>query len=399
MDVKHSSKYEYLRKWDLSNENVSTAYEENGKLVKKTEMKSDRLELSNQFIPKIQINKSVQTEKKSENEEIKDAIDGIWGDLKVKIIKDLLEHLMGKKIKLLDYNENSISDKKQNGDNDESQENITNNSQDNAADQKQVTVTDQTENPKPTENVSEKLKNIEMARSSSNQGLFRTNNKLQGWGIDYYYKETNYHKEGFEFYAAGNITNDNGQEIAFNTSLQMSREKYEEIQLSLKAGDALIDPLIIDYSAKGVSLSDFKFEFDLNSDGKTELIQAPKAGTGFLAYDKNGNGIIDDGSELFGPSSGNGFSELSDLDEDKNGWIDENDSVFSKLKIWEKTVEGNDVISSLLNKDVGAIYTGRAATVFNLQNQDEISGVIKETGIFLKESGGTGFVQEVDFVV
>ncbi len=39
---------------------------------------------------------------------------------------------------------------------------------------------------------------------------------------------------------------------------------------------------------------------------------------------------INDGSELFGTSSGDGFKDLATYDEDENGWIDENDSIFSK---------------------------------------------------------------------
>jgi hypothetical protein len=48
---------------------------------------------------------------------------------------------------------------------------------------------------------------------------------------------------------------------------------------------------------------------------------------------------------------------------------------------------------------VGAIYTGRVATGFDLINTDSVNAVVKETGIFLKENGGSGFIQEVDIVV
>ncbi|NLE01741.1 MAG: hypothetical protein GX640_17895, partial [Fibrobacter sp.] len=223
--------------------------------------------------------------------------------------------------------------------------------------------------------------------------------QLKGWGIQYDYTETHYKKEGFQFNASGIITTDKGQQIQFNTTLEMSRESYERINISLKAGDALIDPLVINFSGTGAAFSGIKFDFDLNADGKTEKISALAPGSAFLAYDRNGNGIIDDGSELFGPSSGNGFSELADLDEDKNGWIDENDSAFSKLKLWEKNSDGSDTLSSLLERNVGALYTGRIDTVYNLNGKDSVAGVIKETGLWLKESGGTGFMQEVDIVV
>ena len=179
--------------------------------------------------------------------------------------------------------------------------------------------------------------------------------RLEGWGVDYYYKETRYQKEGFQFLASGKITNDKGQQISFNTSLLMSREKYEELTVSIKEGDALIDPLVINFNGTGASFGDAKFEFDLDADGKTEMIYAPSVGTAFLAYDKNGNGVIDDGSELFGPSTGNGFQNwLLWMKITMDGLM--RTIRFSKLRLWEKTADGNDRVSSLLDRGVGAIY-------------------------------------------
>lgn len=56
-------------------------------------------------------------------------------------------------------------------------------------------------------------------------------------------------------------------------------------------------------------------------------------GSGFLALDRNQNGVVDDGSELFGTQSGDGFAHLALYDQDSNGWIDANDPVFDKLRI------------------------------------------------------------------
>jgi len=61
----------------------------------------------------------------------------------------------------------------------------------------------------------------------------------------------------------------------------------------------------------------------------------------WIALDRNGNGIIDDGSELFGDhteqppgDSPNGFSALAVFDDDHNGAIDQNDSVWTRLRLW-----------------------------------------------------------------
>lgn len=76
--------------------------------------------------------------------------------------------------------------------------------------------------------------------------------------------------------------------------------------------------------------------FDLDCDGKEEEISSLGKGSGFLALDKNGDGIINDGTELFGTKSGDGFADLAEYDEDGNGWIDEDDGIFSQLRIWTK---------------------------------------------------------------
>jgi hypothetical protein len=222
----------------------------------------------------------------------------------------------------------------------------------------------------------------------------------EGWGIDYQYRETHYTKEGVSFTAAGSVTTADGRAINFKAALEMSRESYEEMNISLKAGDALKDPLVIDLDGKGAGFSSVKFAFDIDADGKEDLLYTPQAGTAFLAYDKNGNGIIDNGTELFGPESGNGFSELALLDEDNNGWIDEGDSAFNRLSVWEKAGDGTDYITPLLERGIGALYTGSAKTEFLINTAaNELAGVLKESGVYLRENGGTGVIQEVDVVV
>lgn len=84
--------------------------------------------------------------------------------------------------------------------------------------------------------------------------------------------------------------------------------------------------------------------FDLNGDGAPEQVAWTTAGTsvGFLAMDRNGNGRIDNGRELFGAStplaSGvlalNGFEALQEFDADHNRLLDVNDPSFSQLVLW-----------------------------------------------------------------
>ena len=104
---------------------------------------------------------------------------------------------------------------------------------------------------------------------------------------------------------------------------------------------------------------------------------------------------------MFGTKSGNGFKDLAEYDSDHNGWIDENDEIFDDLRVWTKGPNGEDRLVSLLESDVGAIYLGYTDTEFTLNNfeSNEVNGMVRSTGVFLKESGGVGTVQHVDLAL
>lgn len=117
-----------------------------------------------------------------------------------------------------------------------------------------------------------------------------------------------------------------------------------------------------------------------------------------MALDANGNGVIDDGNELFGTRSGNGFADLAAYDGDGNGWIDENDDVYSKLRVWVKDADGGDRLLDLKEANVGAIYLGSADTEFSLKDAatNETNAVLRRTGVYLKETGEAGTLSHVD---
>jgi hypothetical protein len=223
--------------------------------------------------------------------------------------------------------------------------------------------------------------------------------KKYGWSLEYDALTERSEYEKMEFSAKGVVKTADGKEISIDVSLLMEREMYEKETFSLRMGDP-IDPLIVNFDGNAAELTDTKFEFDLDADGTKDLISFASEGSGFLSLDKNSDGIINNGEELFGPKTGNGFEELSKYDEDGNGWIDENDTVFDELKLWTKTSDGSDVLFSLRNKDIGAIYLGNVDSEFSIKKSiDDTLGVVKNTGIFLKEHGGAGTVQHVDLYV
>ena len=224
--------------------------------------------------------------------------------------------------------------------------------------------------------------------------------------LNYVGETTSIEQEDTSFSTVGTVRTKDGREIRFNVNVNMSRrcEEYYREELNV-AQFALCDPLVINLDTDATELSDQTFYFDLDADGKEEEISMLK-GSGYLALDKNGDGIINDGSELFGTQNGDGFADLAQYDEDGNGWIDENDSIWSKLKIWCKDENGNDVLYKLSDKGVGAICLQNVSTDFTLQGnrnaqdgtekENATNGVIRKTGIFLYENGNVGTVQHVD---
>lgn len=207
-------------------------------------------------------------------------------------------------------------------------------------------------------------------------------------------------QENTVFSTTGVAKTADGREISFNLDLEMSRSFVGSIQSESLEKLIMTDPLVINLDDSPAGLSDQKFYFDLDSDGKKEKISSLRQGSAFLAYDKNGDGTINDGSELFGTKSGDGFADLAAYDQDGNGWIDEGDDIYSKLSLWTKDENGNDRLMSLKDADVGAIYLGSASTNFHLNDAaNNTNGMIRQTGVFLRESGGVGTVQHVDLAV
>ena len=208
-------------------------------------------------------------------------------------------------------------------------------------------------------------------------------------------------QEVTEFSTVGKVCTADGRELDFGVSIEMSRSFVQETECYTEQNYTVMDPLVLNLDTNIARVKDMKFYFDLDADGTEEEISELGAGSGYLALDKNEDGTINDGSELFGTKSGDGFADLAAYDGDGNGWIDEADDVFSKLKIWTKDENGENLLLNLKEADVGAIYLGNAATQFSLNNAEtnETNAMIRKTGVFLKESGAVGTVQHVDLVL
>jgi hypothetical protein len=221
-----------------------------------------------------------------------------------------------------------------------------------------------------------------------------------GWGLVYEYSEYHHESEQTSFSATGVVKTEDGREIAFSAELNMSRSFTSRTQLNIQAGDALKDPLVVNFNGAAAELTQQAFSFDIDVDGEEDQIHFVGPNSGFLALDRNGDGEINNGSELFGARTGDGFAELAEYDEDGNNWIDENDSIYQSLRIWSKDAEGNDSLMALGQRGVGAIYLGNVATQFDLKDDaNTLQGRIQSSGVYLHENGAVDSIQQVDLVV
>ena len=209
---------------------------------------------------------------------------------------------------------------------------------------------------------------------------------------------TRYEYEKLSVTSKGSVQLDDGRNIDFSLQLTMERESIVRESVALQsAHGSLMDPLVLNFDCDLRSLMNRSFQFDLNCDGKNDELCSLQPGTGFLALDLNNDRRITDGSELFGPTTGHGFQELAQYDLDLNDWIDENDPIFSSLRIWRPEETG---MMSLAEAGVGAICLTHDQSGFQLKNrQNRLLGEVAATGIFLTEDGEVRPMQEIKLAV
>lgn len=221
-----------------------------------------------------------------------------------------------------------------------------------------------------------------------------------GWGLVYEYKEVTKELESIKFSASGTVTTADGRTVEFNVQFLMSREYIREHYLSVGQSAAeKVDPLVLVFGQGAPILSRIKQTFDLDSDGKADEISFAAENSGFLALDKNGDGKITSGKELFGPSTGNGFSELRAYDIDANGWIDESDEVFGRLSVLTMSKDGKRMSFKLGELGIGAIYLNDTATPYAIKDEAGEYGDMRSSSVFLKEDGTAGTIHHIDLVI
>lgn len=165
-----------------------------------------------------------------------------------------------------------------------------------------------------------------------------------------------------------------------------SDDLTQQSQLNVTVGTAAkpqpvqqTDPLVLDLAGNGFTTRglDDAVRFDLTGDGRPESISAPKGDDALLALDRNGNGRIDSGKELFGDQHGarNGFAELSKYDDNRDGRIDQQDSVFEQLSLLRFDAQGRQQQQTLAEAGVSAIHLQAQNVKQALGAYDEIAQI------------------------
>ncbi len=183
-----------------------------------------------------------------------------------------------------------------------------------------------------------------------------------------------------------------------------------ELMQSLFGGaERLASPLILDLDGDGVETvglgSGVKFDHDGNK--FAESTGWVGADDGLLVIDRNGNGSIDSGSELFGnntalkdgKAAANGFAALAEFDSNADGVIDGSDAQFSALRVW-KDINGNGVADSgelLTLKDVGVASIKLGYT--DIQSIDANGNHHLQAGTFTNTQGLVSAIEDVWFKV
>jgi hypothetical protein len=184
------------------------------------------------------------------------------------------------------------------------------------------------------------------------------------------------------------------QEITAEDGSTSKVEVSFEVQISVSVGVAQTtnksDPIALDMNKDGqISTTDVNggTAFDINGDG------APEQSDYFLALDKNGNGKIDSGKELFGDQNGaqNGFAELACYDSNHDGKIDRNDSVFGDLKAVKLGKNKAIEMYSLAQLGISSIS-------LQYQSMDGAQGAgnsVAQTGSYTMQDGSSGLAADM----
>ena len=187
----------------------------------------------------------------------------------------------------------------------------------------------------------------------------------------------------------------------------LPQNKMDKIDELMDTAEKTKSPLIVDFDGYGietVGVSEGVY-FDHDGNGFAEKSGWVGKDDGLLVRDINGNGQIDDGTELFGNNSvlssgakaANGFEALKELDSNKDGVFNSSDEAWNTVKVWKDSNQNGIVDNSeLLSLEQANI----AGINLNYNEQELVDGngnTHAQTGTIIKTDGSSGTITDVWF--
>lgn len=192
----------------------------------------------------------------------------------------------------------------------------------------------------------------------------------------------------------------NQSSFQFQFQMEFRFEMSMEIQIGVQRLEQQQDPIVFDLDGDGIELTDVNngVRFDITGTGKIVQTAWIRGGDALLAWDRNGNGQIDSGLELFGDQRGspNGFEELRKLDTNNDGFIGPEDKNFKELVLWRDNGDGISSKDELL----ALSQLGIERIALNYKNTNIIAdgnNTITQKSFFIRSDQTVGRTADVKF--
>ncbi len=194
-------------------------------------------------------------------------------------------------------------------------------------------------------------------------------------------------------------------EITWNDWEFAANEAYVE-EPSFANAEQITSPIVLDLEGNGIQTlgTDAQVNFDHNGDGFAERTGWVSPEDGLLAIDKNGNGTIDDGSELFGNNSklangelaSNGFEALKEYDTNEDGTFDSFDDSFHMFRVWrDLNLDGVSQEFEMLTLEEAGISA--ISTEYSSTNDIQNGNTLGETASITYADGSRSVATDVWF--
>lgn len=178
----------------------------------------------------------------------------------------------------------------------------------------------------------------------------------------------------------------------FHVQMEFKFEFSAQVQVTAAAVQEA-DPIVLDLDGDGIELTSYRqgATFDILGNGRQAKVGFVTGGDAFLAMDRNGNGTIDAGTELFGDQRGaaNGFDELAKLDDNRDGVINASDKAFESLRLWKDNGNGKTDAGELMGLKQGGITEIKLGYT-NVRQVAAGGNRIEQISTFLRNDGSTG---------